>query len=317
MRTLLAACAVLAISVPSCALHAQAEVPQSGFVAADARLSVEQVRRDVMLAKEAFSRIHPGYTRYASAADMDAAWANVIAQAEAAGSLSLPEFYLAVELALTTIRCDHTKAELPRSLRAERIGQPLYLPFRWQLIEGRGIIEKAMPEIGLSRGDEIVGIDGRSLDETVEAVAPLIPVDGYTEWSRIGGISQSLEFMGGAVDHFGMYLWDTPETAQLLVRGNDGSTRELAVPRITFKQWTAIGESRAANFKDAVTFEPIGDRAGYLRVDTFVNYRQPVDPATIYEPIFAALADEKRDTLILDLRNNGGGSSDASQGLAS
>ncbi|MEO0974976.1 MAG: S41 family peptidase, partial [Pseudomonadota bacterium] len=52
-----------------------------------------------------------------------------------------------------------------------------------------------------------------------------------------------------------------------------------------------------------------------LRVDTFVNYRTPIDPHSLYGPIFQALADEQRDTLILDLRRNGGGSNDAAQGL--
>lgn len=316
MRILLAACAALAVAVPSCAAQAQSEAAESSFVAADARLSVEQVRRDVMLAKEAFSRIHPGYTRYASLREMDAAWAKVIAQAEASGSLSLPEFYLAIELALTTIRCDHTKAELPRLLRAQRKGKPLYLPFRWQVIEGRGLIESAAEGLDLVRGDELLKIDGKPLGDMLKAVAPFIPVDGYTEWSRTGGLSQSLEFMGGAVDHFGMYLWQTPEIARLSIRNSDGETRSIEVPRISFKQWTALGTERAANFKDAVAFERIGERAGYLKIDTFVNYRQPVDPSTIYEPIFAAMAEEGRDTLILDLRSNGGGSSDASQGLA-
>ncbi len=316
MRTLFLACAALAVTVPSCAAQAETAATESSYVAADARMSVEQVRRDVMLAKEAFSRIHPGYTRYASLKEMDAAWAKIIAQAEASGSLSLPEFYLAVELALTTIRCDHTKAELPRSLRAERVGKPLYLPFRWQVIEGRGLIENASEGLDLARGDEILTIDDKPLSDILSMVAPFIPIDGYTEWSRTGGLSQSLEFMGGAVDHFGMYLWDTPGVARLTVRNAEGVTREVSVPRISFKEWTALGGTRAANFKDAVAFRRVGERAGYLKIDTFVNYRQPVDPATIYEPIFAAMAQEGRDTLILDLRENGGGSSDAAQGLA-
>jgi C-terminal processing protease CtpA/Prc len=52
-----------------------------------------------------------------------------------------------------------------------------------------------------------------------------------------------------------------------------------------------------------------------LRIDTFVNYRQPVAPHTIYNPIFKYIKNEKLRILILDLRNNGGGSTDASQGL--
>jgi hypothetical protein len=46
-----------------------------------------------------------------------------------------------------------------------------------------------------------------------------------------------------------------------------------------------------------------------------VNYRTPVNPAELYDPIFASLQTEGRDTLIVDLRRNGGGSDDAALAL--
>ncbi|MEO1319655.1 MAG: S41 family peptidase, partial [Pseudomonadota bacterium] len=123
--------------------------------------------------------------------------------------------------------------------------------------------------------------------------------------------------MGGAVDHFGDLLWDNQPTVMLAVANEDGETREITADRLTFGDWRALdaGTGPAANFVDAVTFEPVGDHAGYLRIDTFVNYRRPVDPDDLYGPIFKRMADEGRDTLILDLRNNGGGSNDASSRL--
>lgn len=303
------------LMVSACDAGAE-EAPQlTPPLAADALMTPDQVRADVALAKEAFERVHPGYTRYATEAEMDAKWQAIIDRAEAQGSMSLPEFYLASELALVAIRCDHTKAELPRSLRAERKGKPLYLPMRWEVIDGRAIIETPGEGIALAFGDEILSIDGRSMSEAIEAVMPYIPVDGYTEWSRKGGVGQSLEFMGGAVDHFGALLWDVPEVATLEVRSSDGAVREVQVPRIDFDAWSDLGEESQANFKDAVTLKRIGKNAAYLSVDTFVNYREPVKPETIYEPVFKALREESRDTLILDLRKNGGGSSDANYGL--
>ena len=288
----------------------------------DRWITASQVASDVELAREAYARIHPGYTRYASQADMDAAWSGIAARAEAAGGMRLADLYLAVQRVLTLIRCDHTKAELPAVLREARAGQPLYLPFRWQLIEGRGVIRLAPPESGFQRGDEIIAIDGRSLTQIVDSVAPYIPVDGYTEWSRGGGVSESLEFMGGGVDHFGVLLWGTPEIASVTLRAADGEERHVDASRVSFEAWSRMtrelgeGGSAAASFADAVHFEPIGDDTGYLRVDTFVNYRDPVDPIAVFEPIFNRLAEEGRSTLILDLRENGGGSTDASQALA-
>ncbi|MEL6877454.1 MAG: S41 family peptidase, partial [Pseudomonadota bacterium] len=208
-----------------------------------------------------------------------------------------------------------TKAELPRTLRNARKDQPLYLPMRWVVIDGRAIVEAPGQGTGLNFGDEIVSMDGRPMADVMAQVAPYVPVDGYTEWGRAGGIGQSLEFMGGAVDHFGALMWEVPEVATLEVRGTDGETRTVEIKRIDFDGWSTLGEKSQANFKDAVTFERIGENAAYFSVDTFVNYREPVKPKTIYQPIFKAIKDEGRDTLILDLRKNGGGSSDANYGL--
>jgi len=288
----------------------------------DRWITPASVASDVALAKEAYERIHPGYTRYASRAEMDAAWAGIVERADRSGGMRLADLYLAVERVLTLIRCDHTKAELPAAMRQAREGQPLYLPFRWQMVEGRGLVRLAPDESGMARGDEIVAIDERPLTEIVDAVSPYIPVDGYTEWSRQGGVSESLEFMGGGVDHFGMLLWDTPSLATLTLRDARGQERRVEIPRISFEEWSRLpgelGEEGAAasSFADAVHYKTLGENTGYLRVDTFVNYRNPVDPQAVFEPIFNALAEEGHTTLILDLRENGGGSTDAAQALA-
>ncbi|WP_298466085.1 S41 family peptidase [uncultured Erythrobacter sp.] len=315
MKFLLTAIAAALISMTGCEVAAQDTPAPSSPVAADATLTPAQVRSDIELAKEAFSRVHPGYTRYASEQEMDAAWQAVIDRAEQQGGMTLPEFYLASELVLVKIRCDHTKAELPRSLRKARKGQPLYLPFKWVVIEGRGLIESPAAGLDLVRGDEILAIDGKPLSEVLDSVAGYIPVDGYTEWSRNGGLAASLEFMGGAVDHFGALMGEVPATATVRVRSDDGTERDTQIGRISFSEWSELGEASIRNFKDAVTYKQIGGTAGYLSVDTFVNYREPVKPKTIYEPVFKAIRDQGIETLILDLRSNGGGSSDANYGL--
>ncbi len=280
-------------------------------------LSVEKIQSDIALAKEAYLRIHPGYTRYASSNDMTTAWDELEARAQARGGLRLDEFYLGVQDVLTNIRCDHTKAELPKSLIDIRKSNPVYLPVRWSVIEGRGLVRLADQGSGLSRGDEILEIDNRPLSEMMDEVDDYIPVDGYTEWSRTSGISESLEFRGGAVDHFGALLWDIQPQAKLLIETSSGETKTVQVQRVHYDDWRALGQQDgvAANFADAVTFDRIGDKGAYLRIDTFVNYRKPVDPDQIYDPIFNALKSENREYLILDLRQNGGGSHDASRGL--
>ena len=301
---------LLIIIIQSLANTAQGADP------ADARLSLAEVREDLALLTEAYERIHPGLTRYAAPEGIEAAWAAIEAKAVANDGLTRGAFYIEIQRALTVIRCDHTKAEIPRAFREHRQETPVYLPFKWTVIEGRGFITGVPSDSAFMKDDEILTVDGRTLSDLIAEVAPLIPVDGDTVWAREGGIAQSLEFMGGAVDHFGALLWDIEPEAALMVRRN-GQEIAITAPRLTYDAYRAVREDDepAANFKDAVTYERVGENAAYLRVDTFVNYRQPVKPETIYGPIFEALKDEARETLILDLRRNGGGSDDAKDGL--
>lgn len=280
-------------------------------------LTPAQAASDIKLLKEAYERIHPGYTRYATRAEMDAGWADLAARAEINDGISTGDFYIGIQSVLTRIRCDHTKAELPKSLIEARKINPVYLPFRWSVVEGRGLIRVPGEGTDLGYGDEILSIDGRPLTELIADVSTLIPVDGYTEWSRTGGISESLEFRGGAVDHFGAILWDIAPEAALEIETPDGTRKSLIVPRISFENWSDLGKASGVtrDFKDAVRFENTSQNAAYLAIDTFVNYRNPVDPDTVYDPIFDKLAEDGTEFLILDLRENGGGSSDAQNGL--
>lgn len=281
-------------------------------------LTAAEIAEDVAIAREAYERIHPGYTRFASAEAMQGSWESLIAQANANEGMSLGNFYIESNRVLAGIRCDHTKAELPDVMAETRKTVPVYLPMRWELIEGRGFVSIAGEETGLMRGDEILAVDGQALSERVEAVMPLIPFDGQTEWARSGQVAQSAEFRGGGLDHFGALMFETGSTAELTIKRGEDAPMTISVGRITYPEWRDLGagQTAARNFKDAIRFERIGDKAAYLAVDTFVNYRTPVDPDSLYDPIFKALKDEGRETLIVDLRRNGGGSDDASLRLA-
>ena len=279
-------------------------------------LTHEQVQTDIDLARAAFADIHPGYDRFTETSEIEAGWDAIIDNAKAANGLDVASFYLGISQALARIRCDHTKAELPSRMKKARKTAPVYLPFRWSVVEGRAIVEAADEATGLFAGDEILRIDGRSIGELRTRLHPYIPVDGYNDHTKDALMTASLEHMGGAVDHFGALLFDVPEVAVLDVVSPSGTARTVQLARVGHDAWKAVAvEDNARAFKDAVSLERVGETSAILRVDTFVNYRDPVDPDSIYAPVFEALREEGRDRLILDLRRNGGGSTDASQGL--
>lgn len=306
MKTLKYLCLGTAMSLSLGFIAHAEERPQ------DLPLSPAQISTDVTLAKDAYTRIHPGYSRYTSVDTLEGAWEAINVKANAQNGLSLGEFYIEVQSVLSQMRCDHTKAELPRSIAKDRNITPVYLPVIWRVIQGRALIENP-GATGLKHGDEILEIDGRPIGEMMDEVRHLIPADGDTQFVRDVHMGASLETMGGAVDHFGALLWDIQPQAKLRVRAPNGEAKTLILERIIHKDWKALlmGDKPSTDFPDSVTFDRIGKTGAYLRIDSFVNYRKPVKPDEIYDPIFSAIKTEGRDTLILDLRENGGGSTDA------
>lgn len=294
-----------------------AEVSQHSDSAAQRKLTEAQVIVDVALAKEAYERIHPGYTRYTDNKEIETAWQNILQIAKIKRGLTVGDLYLQVQKTLALIHCDHTKANLPKALEKERDTQPIYLPFRWTWLENRAFITISDGQGIIAKNDELLSLDGESIQILIEQVLPYIPYDGHTTWSRLSGVAESLEFKSGALDHFGALLWDIEPTAELIVKTQGGEIKAMQVQRINYQQWVSLdgNNTRVQNFKDAVKLERIGENIAYLRLDTFVNYRQPYDPNDIYDPVFKIIQQDNIDVLIIDLRHNGGGSTDASHGL--
>ncbi|MFK7888100.1 MAG: S41 family peptidase, partial [Gammaproteobacteria bacterium] len=278
--------------------------------AAGQSLSPPQVTRDIELAQEAFERVHPGYDRYTDETVLDAAWQAIIADAITASGMSTEALYLRVQGVLALMRCGHTKAELPAALARARRIDPVYLPLRFELVEGRAIVIAVVPNSGVAVNDEVLSIDGLAIETLVQRYAPLIPVDGFTDYMKHFELAWSLEFSGGGIEHF-MALDGVSPTAMLTLRDAEGAKREVVVQRIGLDAQRALVDPGEANFSDAVSVEYPDPKTAVLRVDTFVNYRKPVDPDDLYAPLFKELSARGIEHLIVDLRRNGGGSNDA------
>ncbi len=269
---------------------------------------------DLALARKALETMHPGYERYTGHKTLDAMWEQL--EGEAAAGAERGTVYLGLSRILAAIRCDHTKAELPPDMEAARNEVPVYLPFRFRLFDGRMYVATSAAP-ALTRGDEVVSIDGIAIREWLTMIEPLVPVDGDSDHTKPNTIEYGTEFMGGALDHFAPFLVDITETARIEFRRANGELRTAEIERISYDDYQAMtGEARySRNFDTSVRFETLGDDGAYLAVDTFVNYRRPVDPVAFLKPYFVALQQQGRTKLIVDMRKNGGGSNDAQDAL--
>lgn len=284
------------------------------------RLDGAQAGADVLLLRRALVEVHPGFGRYTST-DATLAMLDNLAERVAKGTTDA-ELYPEVSLVLARLRCDHTKAELPRAMASYRKENPSYLPFVFRIFAGRMYVAGAGSGVGLERGDEIVSINRRAVGDVLEKVSRYLSVDGWTDHAKIFELENAGgELMGSAIDHFWPLLYGWPQQWELEVRTlKDAGVKRVTADPILYQQWNELAAQAfpgAANFKDAVRFRILDEKTALLEVDTFVNYREPVDAVAMLQPAFQELRDKQIEHLILDLRKCGGGSDDAAAALGS
>ncbi|KPF76775.1 hypothetical protein IP68_02470 [Blastomonas sp. AAP25] len=308
------------MSVPVALAAAPAE-PSAAAIAqpryAVRLLSPEDATRDIALLRRALETVHPGLYRYSAKAQIDAAFA----QLEAATSRPITDLALHGEIArlLAAIHCDHTKAEMSDAMTAFRTANPTHLPLRFQLIEGRMIVVSNDGQTGAPpAGSEILSINGTPVPQLLLRLAELVSYDGTTDQAIAAKLANDSDLMGDDFNENYPSLFGFPEAWQIewkKVGSQDASTATLKP--IRFVQWTGLagpGAKYRGEFYNSVSWR-LNGKVARLGIDTFVNYRNPVQATAFLSGFFAAMEEAGTEHLILDLRKNGGGSEDVSVAL--
>jgi hypothetical protein len=301
MKTLLLALALLA---------------QAPSVDPTPRVAAEEARADLALLRKALTEIHPGWGRYGPASAIERAFDEL--DARLAQGTSLGQLYLELSLVAAQLRCGHTRVEAPPALEELRAGRPTHLPFAFRLLEGRMIVTQVdASAAGLARGDEILALDGATVATLVERLAATVPIDGFTDHARRSRLDTPYEFDDTGFDHYLPYVHGFRERFELSVRAPLESTpRTLVVPAIDAARNRALHTAAASDFPDGVTVRDLDAKTALLTVETFVNYRRPVDPVAHFAPIFRGFIERGIERLVVDLRACGGGSGDVAWTLA-
>ena len=282
------------------------------------QLGAGAAAEDLRILRQAFEDIHPGYGRYIAAQAMSDAFDGAAAKISD-GSTDADMLLLASQLS-AMVRCDHTKAELPEAIETYRRETPSHLPFTVRIIEGRMYVDSVSPKArSLERGQEVESINGFSTFEILRDVQALVSVDGWTDSTAWVEMEYSAEYLGGAIDHYWPFLYGWPQQWSVVVAGDGPERRRTqTLNPITYGDWVAVAtgdEETSVNFRDTVEFQMLDGATAYLSVGSFINYRNPIDPTDVFDPIFTRIREANASKLILDLRLCGGGSDDVPASL--
>lgn len=309
--TSLICCAAPVLAAPSAPSSAPAASAASSLYA-PRLISAEDASKDVALLRRALETVHPGLYRYTPKAQIDAAFARL----EAAASQPITELALHAEIArmLATIHCDHSKAEVSDTLAAFRRTHATHLPLRFRLIEGRMIAQSNDGQPGAPpRGSEIVAINGMPVPQLLLKLSALVSYDGATDHAIAAKFGDDSDLAGDDFNEFYPSLFGFPGSWSIEWKPVGALEPQTAtLDPIVFAAWTALvppGAKYRGDFYNSNSWRMNGKLAR-LQIDTFVNYRNPVQASAFLGGFFEAMREAGTEHLILDLRNNGGGSED-------
>lgn len=216
--------------------------------------------------------------------DWDALYLQYLPKVKAAKNTG--EYYKLLMEMCALLRDGHTNVYPPDEVYESSFAMPL---IRTALIEGRVIVTEvadlALSEQGLSRGDEIIKVNGRSVKQYAESeISPYVSASTPQD---LEARTYTYQFLSGPIE----------ESLQLECMDASGKIFTVKAQRTDF-------DNRNKNFKkpSSSPWRLLPGNIAYVALNSFST----VDAVKIYLKDFPEIS--KAKAIIFDIRKNGGGS---------
>ncbi|SEK62023.1 Peptidase family S41 [Olivibacter domesticus] len=244
---------------------------------------------------------HPGIYRYNSKEEFSRFTDSI--KESVNDSITLIELYRKLKMITTKTKCLHTDLRLSDSQSEELNSYPNLLPLQVYVAGARAfIVRNLSADTDLLEGDELLSINERPIPEIINQLIAVIPSDGF---------NRSLKYRA-------MYLqfplWyrnaiNVTEHFDLVVKRNS-KIFKIALKGRKFPELAGNWFLKEPVREKVLDFR-IENNIGFLAIHSFAktdikragqNFRKFIDQA------FTALGEQKIKHLVVDLRDNTGGS---------
>lgn len=270
-------------------------------------ISAQEAREDFDLLRRALEEAHPGLYRYSTKPEMDRAFD--AARAKLNQPIRKIDFEAVVCQTLAAMRCGHTSMNIDGDLRAAASAAPTF-PLT-VFMQGRRlmVLLNDTPDDRVIRpGMELLEINGRPVAEIISRIERALPADGDIETGKGHDISGRFAF-------FYWFLIEPAERFSIKAKDDAGHQVTADLAGVTDAQRKSPNNPVNADMLKGI--EPImawlkperqvefldDSRIARIRLKHFVGRDFP----GWLESTFKSLSEKKTQSLILDLRGNGGG----------
>ena len=280
------------------------------------RLDPKLLQEDFRILRSALEEGHSGIYRYTPKPDLDRAFDRALQKLD--HSMDALEFFRIAAPAVATVKCGHTSIAPPQTLTKElNTNLPLF-PFDVRVLDGKVFVFRDYATEGAKlAGVEIRSINGVPIDRVLSTMTAAAPGDGNVPTSRAWRIgrgpafSRMLYTLMGIRSPFTVVYRVEPDVRE--------QTLELAGKTLPVRQELSAARypqdqrpDRAADFKflddgkiAVLTIYGFGGSAG--------DPKKPL--GHFLNDAFEQIHERGSRSLIIDVRNNGGGADELGKQL--
>lgn len=279
------------------------------------QFSVRELREDLAFLKMSIEKFNPALYQYNHKAEFDRLFDEIYQSIDE--PLTRLEFFKAVSLLTAGAKEGHfvigsVHNKVSKIYSGFFDGTFQYLPLGLTFLDNRAYISGShRADSTLQKGWEVLEINGEKMGRIIERLLPFIPADGDILTAKYYKLNTNFPVL---------YYWyiDQPANFKLKVLPT-GSSSPFTV-NISATNHMAMTNRPEEGIDDE--YEPKKDinefyelkleqALAVLKLKSFNHQlieKYRIDPGEFYKSIFRKLADKNIKNLILDLRDNGGGS---------
>ena len=266
-------------------------------------ISQKQFREDFHYFNNALKEGHPGLYWFNSKQDLHES----VKRAEA----SLDDVKNVKELQsifvdiINTISCGHTAALLPEAHFRMVDSINLFLPFNIVLVKDKVLVSESFTN-NLSRGDQILSINGEPIDEVIEQLQRFIPVDKNITTKRTRSIEIIFPY------NYAVYKASPTKFTIVYKAHSKGKQVKKVLDSVAKneKMYKSVRDFAPAQIPIGLSFEDSRQTA-ILKLATFSGQsfkKHGINFQDTIRGVFEYLENNSVENLVIDLRWNNGGS---------
>ena len=273
------------------------------------KIEPKLLQEDFLIARTALEQGHSGIYRYTPKPELDRALDG--ASRKLTRPMDSLEFYRILAPVVAKIKCGHTAVLPPKNVRQVMDQTTPLFPFDVEVLNGKVYVAREyLPDEQKLEGLELRRINRIGTDRILSVMLAATPADADSQTARPWRIAHENIFTFSRVLYS---LLGVESPFQIEFRNpNDGKKRTLKVSGLTFPDREKIAVVRYPQDKppeDNANLKFLDDgKIAILSVREFSGKAEAKPLNDYFDDAFRQVREHSSETMIIDVRNNGGGS---------